>query len=89
MDIRAETLTITQLARKLGLSRPYVSRNYRKWGFKTLPQFVKPRVLVADAERYLAGTLKPDAAPLPHDEAYRLAQEAADYSDRGLDWPPR
>lgn len=88
MDIRADTLTITQLARKLGLSRSHVSRNYRDWGFVPLPQFVRPRVLTADAERYLAGQLKPDAAPTDHDEANRLAQEAADFAARGEQWPP-
>ena len=87
-SIHSETLTITQLAQKLGLSRSHVSRHYKEWGFVPLPQFVRPRVLTADAERYLAGQLIRPVPPTPIDEALRLAKEAAAFAERGEAWPP-
>ncbi|TIL30299.1 hypothetical protein [Mesorhizobium sp.] len=40
----------------------------------------------AEVERYIANKKSP---PISDEEAHRRAQEAAEYADKGIEWPPR
>ncbi|MEQ1955378.1 helix-turn-helix domain-containing protein [Mesorhizobium sp. CN2-181] len=42
--------------------------------------------LRSELERYLNAVQNPE---ITVEEAHRRAQEAADYADRGLEWPPK
>lgn len=78
------TVTVTGLAQALNLSRPHVSRKYKRWGFVRVPWSTeqRPRFLVEDIKLFNRGGTealqRKYPVPMTLEEANRRAQEAAD-----------